>query len=351
MGKELAIFTEQISEYKKKNYNVLLPSETIQEIGAFQKPVLEIVRISPYPKDGDVYVTAGDSEKINDNTDLALSKVGHEKIAYAAGIVWDYRNSGRTDDGSDPYMCSYKAVGAVKKEDGSWRVVVGEKEINIKVIEDELVEQYTKKAKNLKDNDGKPYSEKRQKEYVDFCVRRDVLQKRKHKLALAQTGAMLRTIRSLLALKSTYKKTELEKPFVVPKISFNFDLSDPVVKHALIEEGVRATGLLFGQDRDATLMGLINGGEVLDVPHEEVVESDTEKNLEEKSEDAMSHHKADFLAADKNGQIGVLKAMMKRKGYDAGKLKKSLDEFADEHRVLFYERLEKMDDIGELPFD
>jgi hypothetical protein len=46
----------ELEEYRKQgNYNVLVPTLTIQEISPFHKPVLEIVRINPDPKAGEVY--------------------------------------------------------------------------------------------------------------------------------------------------------------------------------------------------------------------------------------------------------------------------------------------------------
>jgi hypothetical protein len=74
-----------------------------------------------------------------------------------------------------------------------------------------------------------------------------MVQWRKNKLMRAETGAMLRVIRAALGIKAQYTKAELEKPFVVPRIDFAPDYSDPEVRRALIEHGVGSMAALFGQ--------------------------------------------------------------------------------------------------------
>ena len=94
--------------------------------------------------------------------------------------------------------------------------------VDLEVIEQEMRDQYEKKSHSLMEQnkkEKKPWTEEQRKEYVEKNIRRDMLQKRKFRLQLAQTGAMDRVIRKILALKGTYKKEEIEKPFIVPKIA------------------------------------------------------------------------------------------------------------------------------------
>jgi hypothetical protein len=62
----------------------------------------------------------------------------------------------------------------------------------------------------------------------------------------AQTGAILRVIRALLGIKGTYKKAELQKPFVVPTVTFAPDYNDPTVRQAMLQQGMNSMGNMFG---------------------------------------------------------------------------------------------------------
>jgi hypothetical protein len=57
---------------------------------------------------------------------------------------------------------------------------------------------------------------------------------------------MLRVIRGLLAIKSSYSKDELSKPFVVPRIVFSPDLSDPDIRRAMISAGIKSIEAAYG---------------------------------------------------------------------------------------------------------
>lgn len=187
------------------------------------------------------------------------------RIAAAAGIVWNWRESGPVVIQRDYIL--YKAVGAVRLPDGSWQPIVAEKEIDLAVIEEELRDQYTKKAdgplggdaannfkgewREITDGEKKRkaffLAEEEKSRYIEANVRSNLIQWRKNKLMRAETGAMLRVIRAALGIKAQYTKEELQKPFVVPRFDFSPDYSDPAVRQALIEHGVRAMANLFGQ--------------------------------------------------------------------------------------------------------
>ena len=94
------------------------------------------------------------------------------------------------------------------------------------------------------------FTEEDRRNYVEKSIKRDMLQKRKFRLQLAQTGAMDRVIRKILGLKGTYKREELERPFVVPKIAFNPDVNDPKVRELLLRQGMDATSALFGPESE-----------------------------------------------------------------------------------------------------
>jgi len=345
MEKALEKLQEELEAYRKKGtFNVLVPTLTIQEVSPFHKPVLEIVRINPQKDAGEVY------EIVQGSGDFSLRAVALQKIGYAAGLIWNARGCGRTDDGSDHDVIAYRAEAAVRKEDGTYMPMNAEYMVDLRVIEEELRITYERKGKELAREKG--WSEKVMKEYVEKNVRRDMLQKRKFRLQLAQTGAMDRVIRKILALKSTYKREELERPFVVPKIAFNPDISDPRVRDILLKQGMDATSMLFGASEKSMIdyQPAPPPEKVVDVGSEgNGVEKGGEEEPEGGSEEKPSE--VPFEKMDAKKQVSYLEALMKKKGYFQSKLKKGLDKFTDKERAAFCEHLNKMKDVDELPFE
>lgn len=350
--KSLEKFQTELEEYRKKNqYNVLVPTVTIQEISPFHKPVLEIVRINPDPKaGGEVY------EVVLGSGNFSLRAVALNKISFAAGIIWNAKNSGRTDDGSDPSIVSYRAEAAVRKEDGTYMVRNAEYMLDLSVVEQEIRDSYEQKSQALmreKKAKNEKWTEEDRKNYVEKSVKRDLLQKRKFRLQLAQTGAMDRVIRLILGLKGTYRRDELEKPFVVPKIAFSPDVSDPKVRDLLLRQGMDATNVLFGPASEKSMIDYQPEHRVIDVtPADEGGDTESggaEDKIPEKSPEPAPEKP--FEEMDAKGQADCLKNLAEKKGYDKSKLKKPIDSFTDVERVKFHDHLKGMPDVEELPFE
>ncbi len=348
--KALEKLQDELEGYRKKgDYNVLVPTLTIQEISPFHKPVLEIVRINPDPKAGEVY------EIVQGSGEFSMRAVALQKIGYAAGLIWNAKGCGRTDDGSNPRVVTYRAEAAVRKEDGTYMPLNAEYMVDLDVIEEETRESYEKKSQTIladKRKKGEKWTEEDRKAYVEKSLRRDMLQKRKFRLQLAQTGAMDRVIRKILGLKGTYKAAELSKPFVVPKIAFNPDVNDPQVRQMLLKQGLDATNMLFGSTSDRNMIDYQPTCEpekgAIDVEAEVKNGAETEPGPVEAPPEGKE---APFEKLELKGQIEHLKALMKKKGYPDAKLKKPLDKFSDAERRMFFDRLESMADAEELPFD
>ena len=195
-------------DYPENQFNRLLPAETyFEDIGPMHKVSIDIVRISSNPENKDVY-------KLKDDQ-FPLTKRGLAKIADAAGISFhpDFTRvvEHRPKDG----YCLFRAVGAMKKADGTFRTLPGHYFID------------------LEEDRKRGMSDARLKERSKFIVQ------------LCESGAMNRAIRELLAIKSHYKPQELQKPFAVPRINFSPDLSDPDVKRFLLEQAAGASMRLY----------------------------------------------------------------------------------------------------------
>lgn len=132
---------------------------------------------------------------------LALDKTALDKISAAAGLDWDPERSCRLDNGRNPHYVHYRAVCYVRNFDGTTRTLTGNVEIDLREGAGGVAEM-------------KP---------GELAIARKFI------LRLAESKAMNRAIRRL-GIASSYKRAELEKPFVVAKIMFTGQTEDPKLR-------------------------------------------------------------------------------------------------------------------------
>lgn len=232
-----------LEKFQKEGAHLLLPSTYIPEIPKYHTVAVDQVYLSADKADGDVYLQ-------QDN--LALTRQGLMKLANAAGMIWDPARSKRLDDRTDKDYVVYQSVGGFKKLDGTPLFMKAEYDLDFEVIQDEIETKY--EVKRTKDWVTGKYkkdwfiemSEEQKEAFIQKCIRRDVLQKRKHKIKLAETGAMTRVIRGLLNLKASYTVPELQKPFIVVRLVFQPDYDDPEIKSRIAAAAVGAISGVFG---------------------------------------------------------------------------------------------------------
>ena len=235
--------TAKVEELRNKKFNILLPTTTFASQSELYVPRLDIVTPEGI-KGGDFYAQGNKNIGTKDKEvwvkPMAPSAQFLSKVASAANIQWHPDKSCHTL--IEKMRVVYKAVAAIRQADGSWRIITDEYELDLEVIEEELTVDYNKKAR------FDDFQKRMKKEFmtVDDYIRRDLLQKRKHKLALASTGAMNRVIRKALTLKNTYLPDEANKPFAIAKFDFQPDFNDPTVRRYASMAAVRAQNDLFG---------------------------------------------------------------------------------------------------------
>jgi len=236
-----------LTDYESKGYNLLLPSKTLQQDSLFHEPTVDVVQLSPddcYPQDN------SDPEKA---TRFSIGKTGLMKFAHAAAISWSWSECKRTDPATDRNYVSYQAVGALQKADGRWLSFKGSYEIDMEVVEEDLRQLYSKMATGIRRKQNSWIkTDEDERSYIESSVKRELLRRRKHKLRLCETGALLAVIRALLAIKATYSRDELSKPFVVPRIVFKPDLEDPDIRRAVILGSMKAVAETFGGPQSFT---------------------------------------------------------------------------------------------------
>jgi hypothetical protein len=218
------IATNALAKYDEKKYNRLLPSTTLLEnLGQFQKVSVEEVQIDSDVNGVDVY----QERRVNKP---ALTKVALDKIAHAGGLTMHPTASGVDEHVRGQYI-RYKAVGLIKKADGTPLVISRMKEIDMETEEEEIRLSYEKKS-------GSP-------DQKEANIRRDLLQIRKNMLPNAETKAWNRVVRACFAIPSSFKAQDLKKPFVVVRFDTAFDMTDPTVQRALIDRAAASMGALF----------------------------------------------------------------------------------------------------------
>ncbi len=341
---------QRLQSERTKGAHVLAPM-TLQTIPPMHRPVVVSVQIDPDPNSKEVYKQRGGG--------LSLSAIAFKKLGDAIGIQWVPEECGRTDDGKDPDYVCYRMTGLVKALDGTWRKIIGDKEIRMSVIIEELTDSYREKAqKYLHDPKDGP----------DFCksypdpevwiaekVRQDALQMRKHMLARAQSGALARATKAL-GIRETYTLEELKKPFVFPKLVFSPDPNHPQDRAFLLAQGAGAINQLYKPETPQSATLAQPAMNALPAPHEVafLAPPDDQQRAMSNAPTPEEILRGDFLSASPTEQVEILKEMIKRKGY-TGKISGELDKWTTQNRQSFFDRLLTMADVvtgkPALPFE
>jgi len=312
--------TDLEKKYPANKYNRLLPSTLIGELSPLQKLSIEVVQIDPDPEHKEIYEVR--MEKGKDGRwcqRYALSKTALDKIAHTIGISWIPGETRRVDDRSNPRIVEFKAVGILKKTDGTLQVLSGTKEIDLDAMESELRLKLKEKARHGKLKKGREVLKANTQaciQEIEYRVSKRMIEVQKHKVALAESGAKNRAIRSL-GLKSSYSKEDLKKPFVVPRIDFNPELAlaDPELKREIVREAMAVGTQLYGVGQTVTSMTWEKGSR-----KEEVVEAEYEEDLEldDTSDEQMvtpEEERALYLEGlTTEERVDVIKKLAKRKG-------------------------------------
>jgi len=241
---------------RKDAFNVIFPSEKVLDVSPLHKLSAELVRLSGDPEDGEVWKVGISKDPGNLWVELySLSKRGLQRIAQAAGIVFDPAHTRRTDDRSNPRRVEFQASGSIQKPDGSWYTITHSKEVDLDEIEFEE-EQRLRGA--ILDGDVKVgpgdaekalvYGSPEAEEEIRRRIKRTMIFWKKNKVAYADTGAHNRVIRSLLNLEPFYTQEDLDKPFVLPRVALNVDflLKDIELRSHFIKGGLGTVLQLFG---------------------------------------------------------------------------------------------------------
>ena len=336
--KKVEDISTQLETYKKQGANLLMPSTHIAGLSEYHQPVIETVKLSTDPNNGDVY--QHDDAAAGPNKKWRPTKQALMKLSVCAGVIWSPTESRRIDNGADRNYIAYKAVGGIKKADGQPVFFSAEYDLDFEVIAEELKTNYEMKAKYLKkDNGQRQATDKEKVEYVEYCVNRDLLQKRKNKLKLCEAGAMNRVLRMLLGLKQTYTTKELEQPFVMARIVFRPDFTDAAVKKQYVDASIKAMTGIYGPGAVAQDVRATDPIDVTPISDDDK----TPENGNDAKPEGLSLL-VDFQNADDKAQCLALQGRAEVTGYDLmDYLKRSntanLLAFTAQQRIGLYKHL------------
>ena len=143
--------------------------------------------------------------------DMLLAKVVLDKFAAAAGISWTREE--RLDDGRHPHVCHMSVRGIATDFDGTRREIGDAKLIDLRAdatgVGGKDFDEIVTKAKNAKDQRGNPKPRD---------PANQLMEARKYIAEVSTSKARNRAIATGLAIKRSYTKDQLKKPFIVPKL-------------------------------------------------------------------------------------------------------------------------------------
>ncbi len=269
---------ETLKAEQDKGSFIFLPSPIMNQADSFYMPVIETVKL----REDEIY----EAQK-----KFRIQYNGLLRLSCAAAFEWSAIDTCRTDNRADKVYCSFRAVGGVRKADGRIYFHKAEKDIDLEVVEDELTEQYTNNWSKIGDNKNYQWKKSGHKTidtYVPAMVRRDLIQRRKNKLMLVESGAKARVIRFVLGLQSQYSAKEqlLNTQFVMVHYALNPNHKD--VKQALQQSLPGSMSMIYGSATPPELPNFSSGNpDVIDIkPGEpETPESPTTFSFNPKTED------------------------------------------------------------------
>lgn len=202
-------------------YNVLTPFTAISGLAASHGIIVSQIKINSDPAQGGAGEVYGGlpflkGEKGKASEEVALAKIGLRKLAECAAIS---TSTTRTDDRRVSHYWEFKAVGSYRGIDGS-------------IVTREATVEW-----DLRDGSDR----------LKGWTANQISEGRKNGLRNAEARAINAAIRECgCGIKQKYTRAELEKPFIVLRVAFQPDMSDPDIKRMVTQQALGGTRALYG---------------------------------------------------------------------------------------------------------
>lgn len=222
-------------QYPADRYNLLVPMQTVAEIAAIHKPVMNAVTISTDLNDKEIYVQEKARQAYRDNpatpAKYALTKKGLTKLMRAAGIKilsskpvvpsTCQKCAAMNASIGKPVRC-----GSCPNKDVKYEVRISVPQLtgeNIDIVAHKEI---------IVDDVVADMSEKQKAEFLKF------------RNEMCESKALNRALRTAMQIKGTYLLEEFKKPFVVAYLVPNLD--NPEVREEAIKGMFGASHELYG---------------------------------------------------------------------------------------------------------
>lgn len=257
----------------RESYNLALPFVETQQVNPFYKMSASLLYVDISERASQVFKVGSRSCGNGKWEDLySLTKPFLNRLATEAGIQFMPGSGDVVKMDENTWKAS--AFGAIRLPNGSVRTSNNFKVIDLVTEEKKYRLSYEEKAERgiadhraakdaakkytgkwaetgQVDANGYPVkiyviSECDRSKYIENSLLDAMTQLRANAPQKAATGAVLRVIRDLLGIKSSYTIEELRKPFAVARMSFSPDYNDPLIKQMLLQQAMQSVGNLFG---------------------------------------------------------------------------------------------------------
>lgn len=212
-------------KYPPQNFNLLGNTDVVAQIPEIMSPVVQAIKLSPNPNDGDVYPQG---------KNLSITKNGLKKLADGAGIKMISSehvipNTCQKCVAVNAHRGQVVQCGNCNNKDIAYHVTISVPQLTgeILTVEDTheiIVEEVTKDM-----------SDKQRGEFM------------KHLPQICEAKALNGAIRTALHIKGTYTVQELQKPFIVAYLVPNLNHQD--IKEAAINNLFESKTHLFGKPK------------------------------------------------------------------------------------------------------
>jgi len=227
-------FDEAMKKWTGK-FNVLTPFTAISGLAAQHGIIVSQVKINTDTSKtgpGEVY----DGLPFLSRDEVALAKIGLRKLAECGAIS---TRTERTDPRTIAHYWEFRAIASYRGIDGA-------------IVTREATAEW-----DLRDGSAR----------LKGWTPNQITEGRKNGLRNAETRAINAAIRECgCGIKQKYTKTELEKPFLVLRVAFQPDMTDPEQRRMVAEHGLRSTSTLYGGGGRLLPANDAVDGEVLDEP-------------------------------------------------------------------------------------
>ena len=196
--------------WQESHFNVLTPFTNISGMAPQHGIITSLILVNPDKEVGEVYA---DLPYLKGN--VALAKVGLRKLAECAGIS---TRTERTDDRRTLCYWEFKAIASYRGIDGA------------------IITREATKEWDLRD--GSPQ--------MKGWTANQIEEGRKHGLRNCEARAINAAIRECgCGVKQAYSREELKKPFVVCRVMFTPDMTDPAIKQLVTAAALGGTTALY----------------------------------------------------------------------------------------------------------